>query len=250
MLDKYLSIAKEAAIEAGKMLSKRQSVHVDANLKRDIKLSADKESENIIIECLNTTKLPILSEESGLSESNENGYYWIVDPLDGTVNYYKGIDELCCVSIALFEGKTPVLGVVNRYAMNELYSGIVGQSANVNGIHVKPSVVTSLEEAVFSTGFPKSMDFSDDALRRFINNVQRVKKVRMLGSAALMASFVATGNVDLYFEDGIFLWDVAGAAAIVEAAGGVTCLQMSDSNYRCSFGAFSTVSIMEEFYGT
>jgi myo-inositol-1(or 4)-monophosphatase len=202
----------------------------------------------IIIDCLKASGLPILSEECG-PVGDMGSLRWIADPLDGTVNYYRGIDGLCCVSIALFDGNEPVLGVVNRFAAGELYTGMVGQGAELNGVPIGPSGVESSGEAVLTTGFPGGMDHSYGSLHDFTRCVQRVKKVRMLGSAALMAVFVACGRADIYFERGIRLWDIAGAMAIVKAAGGAVRLEMEGADFRCNFGAFATVPLMEEFYG-
>ena len=250
MFEQELQLAKKAAILAGNYLSKRQNIHISEDVERDIKLSSDRNSEKIILDCLSDSNLPILSEESGLSKLSESDLYWIVDPLDGTINYYKEIEELCCVSIALFDKNKPILGVINRFALNELYVGVVGQFSEKNDIPIRVSEVNRLNDAILATGFPKNMDFSDENLECFIGNVRRAKKTRMLGSAALMATFVANGKVDMYYEQNICLWDVAGAMAIVEAAGGVTKLNKVDGKDTCNFGAFSTALLMEEFYDT
>jgi len=248
MVEKYLKLAKKAAVEAGDFLIGRVDIQVDKSLGRDLKLSSDKESERLIIDCLSASNLPILSEECGLIGESD-GLRWIVDPLDGTVNYFRGIDDFCCVSIALFNNNEPVLGVVNRFKCNELYAGIVGQSADINGRPIEVSKVTKMEDAVLCTGYPAEMDFSEENLKNYIRRVRRAKKTRMLGSATLMATFVACGKTDIYFEKDIMLWDVAGAMAIVKAAGGVVQLESSSSDYKCDFGAFSSKALMEEFYG-
>ena len=248
MLDKYLELATKAALEAGEFLRTRQGICVIGNAAHDIKLSTDRDSEGIIIDQLKQSGLPILSEECGLV-GDTSGLHWIVDPLDGTVNYYKGMDELCCVSIALFDGTEPLLGVINRFASDELFRGIVDKGAELNGAAIETSGVRVLKEAVLTTGFPNAMDHSNDSLMAFARRVQRVKKVRMLGSAALMSVFTACGRIDAYFEQDIRLWDIAGAMAIVKAAGGAVRAERKANEYRCDFGAFASVSLMEEFYG-
>jgi len=249
MYDEGLQLAKEAAARAGEFLSRRRNIRVDGDFGHDIKLNSDKESERIIIDCLKVSNLPILSEECGLV-GDSGGLCWIVDPLDGTMNYFKGLDELCCVSIALFDGGEPVLGVVNRFAAGEMFCGAPGAGAAFNGAPVRTSGVESLKDAVMATGFPSAMDYSESSLAGFTRRVQGVKKVRMLGSAALMAAFVACGKVDFYFERDIRLWDVAGAMAIVKAAGGAVKLQMKDADYKCDFGAFAGPRLMEAFYAS
>ena len=257
MYDEYLQLAIEAAQKAGDYLFKRKNIHVDAEYRRDIKLSSDKDSEKIIIDCLLSSELPVLSEELGLIEGlgdksgeNSDKLRWIVDPIDGTMNYFKGIDDLCCVSIALFEDESPIFGVVNRFYCKELYVGVVGKGAWINEAPIKASEVKLLSKSVFATGFPNGMDMSGDSLTDFTRRVSCVKKVRMLGSAALMAAFVATGKIDAYFEQDIRLWDIAGAMAIVKAAGGAVRLDTIKSDFKCDFGAFATTELMEEFYGS
>lgn len=248
MHEKYLRLAKEAAARAGEFLSKRKNIDVCENLAHDIKLSSDRESEKIILECLSESGLPVLSEECGFVGEEQN-LRWIVDPLDGSVNYFKGMDELCCVSIALFAGDEPVLGVINRYACGELFCGAAGRGADLNGNPIKPSDICRLSEAVIATGFPAGRNYSDEKLMGFVHRVQRVKKVRMLGTAALMAAFVSCGRIDAYFEEGICLWDVAAAMAIVKSAGGAVSLTAKDG-FKCDFGAFATDMLKGDFYGS
>jgi len=241
----YLDIAKTAAKKAGDFLRERDRISVDSSEGRDIKLSSDILSESIIVETLSPTGLPVLSEESHLT-GDFSDLFWIVDPLDGTMNYYKGMDDLACVSIALWRGDSPVLGVINRFARDEVFAGIVGGSAELNGMAICPSDVGKTEQAVIAAGFPVKRDYSEESLMRFLRLIGRFKKVRMLGSAALMAVFAACGRVDAYFEEGIMLWDIAAAAAIAEAAGCATfCDRLEGYSrvYRC----FANKRLMEDF---
>ena len=116
----YLSLAIRAATEAGNFLKKREGIHVDALEGKDIKLSSDKMSEKILMDILEESGLPILSEEYGF-KGEEGSQCWIIDPLDGTINYFKGMDEMACVSVALWRDGRPVLGAVNRFMKGELF---------------------------------------------------------------------------------------------------------------------------------
>jgi myo-inositol-1(or 4)-monophosphatase len=241
-VDEYLQIAKVAAIEASTYLDGNKTVEVESIEGKDIKLVADKASEETILDVLAQTGIPVLTEESGLlgiSEMRDAGLLWIIDPLDGSMNYYKGMRELCCVSIALWDSYTPVFGVVNRFACDEMFEGVVGNGVWLNGVAIKPSTVTEANQAVFATGLPLKGDHSPDVMEHLIKRMRTFKKVRMMGSAALMASFVACGRVDVYHEDGIMLWDIAAAAAIVEAAGGAVVLSEQDG-YRCDVRCFAS----------
>jgi len=240
-----LGLAVNAALAAGRFLGGRQGVAVVSADGRDIKLSSDKASERIIIDALAPSGIPILSEERGMIGGGA-GLCWVVDPLDGSMNYYKGLDDLACVSIALCDDGVPVLGAVNRFARGELFTGVTGGRAELNGVPIKPSNTAVTGQAVLATGFPLNRDYSSVALASFVKQAQRFKKIRMLGAASLMAAFVACGRVDAYMEEGIMLWDVAAAAAIVRAAGGEVELQ-ERADHVCVCRCFSTRGLMEDF---
>jgi myo-inositol-1(or 4)-monophosphatase len=186
----------------------------------DVKLRADQLAEERILEILREGfALPVLTEESGEHGAlDETSRMWVVDPLDGTFNYSRGMPS-CCTSLGLWEGGEPVLGAVYDFFRDELFTGIVGVGAWMNGEPIRASGVREPGKASLATGFPHHGDFGDATLREFIGQVQRFKKIRMLGSAALMGTYVGCGWVDAYVEDDVWLWDVAGAVAIARAAG-------------------------------
>ena len=142
------------------------------------------------------------------------------------------------MSIALWDGNTPVLGVVNRYHSNEMFEGMIGNGAFLNGEEIHTSSVKEMKDGVMATGFPLKRDYSSEGLSTFIRTVQQFKKTRMLGAAALMGAFVANGRTDAYTEDGIMLWDIAAASAIVSAAGGiVNNICKGGDMYKCELFA-------------
>lgn len=243
---KELTIAIEAATKAGDFLREKRNINVDSSEGKDLKLSSDKESEKIIIEILAQTGLPILSEEAGLVDG-EGSRYWIIDPLDGSVNYFRGIDEYCCVSIALWEDGVPVLGVVNRFMRNEVYVGEVGNGATLNGNEIHTSDSKRTSSSIMASGFPVKRSYDSQSLTGFVSRVQNFKKVRMFGAAAVSGVFVASGKVDAYFEEEIMLWDVAGATAITKAAGGACELELLD-DYKCNCRLFSTEALREDYH--
>jgi len=219
----WLEFSQEAARLAGRFLSVSKETHsrVTLDSKHDVKIQADKESERFIVEFLRkSTDFSILSEECGLLHGMAaDDLAWIVDPLDGSVNYTRGI-PICCVSIGLWHGREPLLGCVYDFNKQELFSGIVGEGAWLNASPIKASSVSAMEQAVLCTGFPASTNYSTDALFNFAKQVRAYKKVRLLGSAALSLAYVAAGRADAYIEKDIMLWDVAGGLAIVAGAGG------------------------------
>lgn len=229
-LDKLLSLASNTAQAAGKRLAaethtSRQVQYQDAT---DVKLRADQESEIFIREQLTkATDYPILGEEQGGDPAlwQGNTPYWIVDPLDGTYNYLRQAPQ-CCVSIGLFQGSSPLLGVIHDFNESATYTGIVEQRKFcINNEPVKPTWAASDDQAALMTGFPAGRDYSAPALQTFIQRVQRFKKVRMIGSAALALAYVARARADVYFEESVRLWDVAAGVALVQAAGGFISLK-------------------------
>jgi len=226
-----LSIAKEASLRGGSVLSRSGSSgrKIEADFRRDIKIAADRRSEKAIVDLLRKeTKFPILTEESGLLKADgaKGDLTWIVDPLDGTMNFSRGM-SISCVSIGLWEGEDPVLGAVYDFNRAELFSGIAGHAAWLNGRRISVSSTRSKGDAVLLTGFPSRTDFSSRAIGSFIDNVRSYKKVRLLGSAALSLAYVASGKADAYFEKDIMIWDIAGGAPIVMAAGGKCRIERS-----------------------
>ena len=213
---KDLRVAKTAARAAGKLLASHAGLAVRSSTARDTKLEADLTSETAILDMLSRSH-PVLSEEAG-GAIDEKGPTWIVDPLDGTVNYSRGI-PISCVSIALWD-KGPVLGVVYDFNRDEMFSGIVGQGAFLNDDEIFVSKTIDRADAIMFTGFPAASSFDTEKLSGFVRLVQRYKKVRLLGSAALSLAYVACGRGDAYMEQRIRIWDVAAGVALVNAAGG------------------------------
>lgn len=219
-----LEIAENAARLAGDFLnSSRSSMEkVIVDRRRDVKIRGDKRSEKIILSYLkNNTKIYILSEENPqyAVKDGSGSLLWIVDPLDGSLNYSRGI-PLCCVSIGLWYGDRPVLGAIYDFNNDEMFLGLIGEGAWLNGQEIKVSTNKRKEQAVLCTGFPVNTNFSPDAIITFMEHIRSYKKVRLLGSAALSLAYVASGRADAYYEKDIMLWDVAAGAAIVKAAGG------------------------------
>ncbi len=217
-IDVLLEVAISTAKKAGALL--RESVPtVLSSIGKDIKLTADIEAHTLISNALEETSIPILSEEDG-NHTYSEGLTWIVDPLDGSLNYMRGIPS-CVVSIALFEDNKPILGVVYDFNRDEVYTGVVGNGAWLNGVPMHVSDVQEKKNGVIMSGFPSYADYSSDALSAYITQVQEFKKVRLIGSAALSLAYVASGKADVYYERSIKLWDVAAGLALVSAAGGI-----------------------------
>lgn len=219
--ERELNIACQAVKLAGETICNiKRSAILNSN-GRDVKHLADTESEKIIIHALKAlnSNYPIIAEETGeFGDIDGNSPKWIIDPLDGTVNFSRNIDY-CCVSIALWD-RNPILGVLYDFNREELFSGVVGQGAWLNEQSLQTSDIELPEQAILATGFPVNRDFTSTTLQEFLSQIKKFKKIRLLGSAALSLAYVASGRIDCYAEDDIMLWDVAAGIAIVKAAGG------------------------------
>ena len=229
-----LTLAKNAAIESGKFLSREKDKLVqrtNSNTK-DVKLKADIESENIIKSIIaSQSSYPILAEESGKSLENLGDIFWVIDPLDGTANYSRNI-PICCVSIGLVKNMKPLLGVIYDFDNDHLYSGNTLENiSEMNNLPINVSDKSDRKESILITGLPHDTDYSYEALSNMIEDMQTWQKIRMLGSAAMAACYIATGKADFYHEKGIYLWDIIAGAAIVKSAGGTADI----FNYRENF---------------
>lgn len=227
-----LELCITAAKNAGEFLykNKNQLNKTHSAIGRDIKLLADTKSENLIIEFLqNNSNYPILGEEAG--KSDELGeIYWVVDPLDGTANFARNI-PICCVSIALVHNHNPVLGAIYDFNNSDIYYGSVNKGAYLNKNKINVSKIADQSQATLITGLPVNTDYSSDSMLTLINDFKNWKKIRMLGSAAMAAAYVASGKVDTYKESGTNLWDVAAGVAIVRAAGGAAIISNMQEDF-------------------
>lgn len=221
-------MAIQAARAAGSKLriAKRGAILDDAG--RDIKHQADLDAEKTIIEYLNdNSSLPILTEERGLlGKIDQNSCFWVVDPLDGTLNFSRNL-ALSCVSIALWQQNDPIFGVVYDFNNDDMFVGIPGAGAWCNDQPIHVANKSRPEQMVLATGFPLNRDFSSSALQQFLSRIQNFKKIRLFGSAALSLAYVACGRIDAYTEENIMLWDVAAGIALVRGAGGYVVHQNS-----------------------
>lgn len=215
-------MAVDVARDASSSISPNSDKRISINLERDVKLEGDIRLNRVIVRQLQEkSPYPVLSEEENsckdIVHNKEN--MWIVDPLDGSLNFSRNI-PLSCISIALWSGMQPLLGVIYDFNRKEMFTGIVTEGAWLNGIPVKTGDTIRNSEAILCTGFPVGADFAESSLLHFVKSIQSYKKVRLLGSAALSLAYVASGRADAYKENDIAIWDVAAGIAIVIAAGG------------------------------
>ena len=225
-----LAAAEAAAIAGAKVLRAlwRGPQTTLAEKGRDVKLQADRDSEAAILAALENTPWPALAEESGEHGDVARGDapYWVIDPLDGTVNFNRGI-PFCSVSVALCAGDRPLLGVVYDFLHDEMFSGAPGEGAWRNGWPMQVSEIRETNRAMLGFGMPLNRDYDEAGALGFYRTLGRFRRGRQLGSAALLLAWVACGRMDAYLIDDIMFWDIAAGMALVEAAGGAVDVRPS-----------------------
>lgn len=233
--DPDLDLAINAAKRAGDILESEfyQGSRIQSQHGKDIKLAADVHAETEILGYLRAgSTYPVLSEESGPDANLVlTGLHWVVDPLDGTFNFSRGI-PIWCISIALWNGDLPILGVIHEPISRRLYTGLVGSGAWLNERAIKVSEVAEVENAALSTGFPVGRNFECGAISQFVDQISQFKKIRLFGSAAISLAMVASGSIEAYQEEDIQYWDVAAGLALVKAAGGCFSVEPGSSRWQ------------------
>lgn len=227
MIDTALAIAKEAGELLMERFQRLTGAEIERKGHRDVVTAADRDAEALIVRRLSEAfpSHAILAEEGGGKDVNDaHGTRgvptWIVDPLDGTVNFVQGI-PLFCVSIGLVEDGKPVLGVIHAPALRQTFWGGPGQGAWEDDRPLSVSVTPSLADSVLATGFAYDRNrLADDNIANFVKLGMVVRGVRRLGSAALDLAYVASGRLDGFWELHLSPWDVAAGAALIRAAGG------------------------------
>ncbi len=218
----HMEIAVRAAREAGALLRANfeQELVVNAAEAHDIKLELDVRTQTLIESIvLGEEPESAIYGEEGISGDPASPLQWIIDPIDGTVNYFYGIPHFC-VSIALRREGELVVGVIYDPMREELWSVEKGGSAYLNGREIHVSNREKLSEAIVVVGFSKTSRTIDAGLPLLERMIRQVRKCRLMGSAALDLAYVATGRLDAFIEQGVSLWDVAAGKMLVEAAGG------------------------------
>jgi myo-inositol-1(or 4)-monophosphatase len=232
-----LKVAIAAASAVGESMRRELNKvkRINSHSQHDIKLELDVKSQQRIEKMLQAAfpGYPILGEEGVTGDPNSETR-WVVDPIDGTVNFTYGIPH-ACVSIALqrrISGRTSlktcvdgsdyqtVVGVVYDPFCDEMWTALRGDAARLNGKKIVVSSRKNLNEAIIAMGFAKYEETLSRMLPVFTNLVSHVRKIRIMGAAALSMVWVAGGRLDAYKEYGVRLWDVAAGGLIVEMAGG------------------------------
>lgn len=221
--------AVDAARQAGQVIRAQagrfRSDEVRSKGRHDIVTDADVEAEQVIIRTLRAAYpgFDVLAEESGgasVPSAPPGGYRWIIDPIDGTTNFTRGVPPYA-VSIALQREAEVVVGVVYDVARDELFTAVRGEGLFVDGVRHRVSSTPTLDESLITTGFPyRSIEHLNTYLEVLGAFMRRSRGVRRPGSASVDLAYVACGRFDGFFETGLKAWDVAAGLLLVEEGGG------------------------------
>lgn len=218
-----LEDAKKIAESAGEILIENYEKKIKYSTKStsaDIVTEADIKSESFIIKNINE-KYPehaVLSEEKG--SLGDSDYVWVIDPLDGTTNYFHGLPYFG-VSIGVMYKGEPVVGVVYAPKLKEMFWAVKDGGAYYNGRKIYANKKSDLSEAIVATGFPYDSLISRENGYSFFDRVVKLSRnIRINGSASLDICYVACGRLDAYWHIKLCLWDIAAAQLILKEAGG------------------------------
>ena len=220
-------IAEQAGARIREALQERSALQVESKGVHDYVTNVDKELDAFLVNELGklNPEIRTLSEEGGCVESaGRSGYYWVIDPIDGTTNFVHGAGPVA-VSIGLMyeteAGREFFLGVIHEATHSETFSAVRGGGAFCDGRRIGVSGCSSLGDALIATGFPYSQfHYKLPALfNTFEYMVRTTAGVRRLGSAATDLAYVAAGRFDGFYEFGLHDWDVAAGIVIAREAG-------------------------------
>ncbi len=259
LLDCAVAAARAAADHAMRSISRRnETIEMHAH---DVKLALDLECQEIAVDVVKSTfpDHAILAEEQlphpttkqrntptgvlgslGEAETNPDtpasGFQWIIDPIDGTVNFRHAL-PFWCTSVAVTHNGETVAGAIYAPVTDDCYTATIDEPSKRNSAPITVSPIDKLSESMILTGMDKDLDPEIPPFEIFRRIAARSQKARILGSAALDICRVASGQAEGYFESGIYIWDVAAAGLIVSQAGGKAGIICHDRDNRLRFVA-------------
>jgi myo-inositol-1(or 4)-monophosphatase len=231
-----INIAKRAVKKAEtaiiRSLDRLHELEVARKAPHDFVTEMDKKAEQEIISVIQKAypDHQIIAEESGLHDG-QSDYVWLIDPIDGTHNFFRGVPHFC-ISIAFLERGVIQHGLISDPIRNETFFASRGQGARLNEKRLRVSTVRKLDEALIGMGFPvRHPEKLPRSTHVFQSLLPNISNTRCSGSAALDLAYVAAGRLDAFLEDDLKPWDLAAGALLVKEAGGLVCDWEGTENY-------------------
>ena len=209
-----------------------ENLQVSTKAPGDFVTSADKRTEKILIDELQKAHpdYGIITEESGIINKDNYENRWIIDPIDGTMNFLNGVPQFA-ISVAYEENSEIKCGVIFNPITNEMFCAEKGNGAYLNNSRIRVSNKKKIQNSLLVTGGPKqSSNLKDKIFSEYIKISKKVSSVRKFGSAALDMAYVACGRFDGYWQREINYWDIAAGIIIVKESGGFIDFFDTDKN--------------------
>ena len=225
-----------------------ENLQVSSKGPGDFVTSADKRTEKILIDELQKAypDYGIITEETGIINKSNNKNKWIIDPIDGTMNFLNGIPQFA-ISVGYEEDGDIKCGVIFNPIMNEMYFAEKGNGAYLNNSRIRVSNKKKINDALIVTGGPKAASkIKEKIFSEYINVSNNVSNVRKFGSAALDVAYVACGRFDGYWQRELNYWDIAAGIILVKEAGGFVDFFEEEKNLPLKKNVLATNSNIHE----
>ena len=247
-----INLITRACMKASRLLIRDfgeiENLQVSAKGPGDFVTSADKRTEKILIDELQKAhpEYGIVTEEIGIINKSNTKNRWIIDPIDGTMNFLNGVPQFA-ISIAYEEDGEIKCGAIFNPIMNEMFCAEKGNGAYLNNARIRVSKKKKINDALLVTGGPKGASkIKDKIFLEYINVSKNVSNVRKFGSAALDMAYVACGRFEGYWQRGLNYWDIAAGIIILKEAGGFVDFFEDDKNFPLKKNILATNSIIHE----
>ena len=246
----HINLITKACMKASKSLirdfGELENLQVSTKAPGDFVTSADKRTEKILIDEFQKAYPDhgIITEETGIINKSNKTNRWIIDPIDGTMNFLNGIPQFA-ISIGYEENQEIKCGVIFNPITNEMFCAEKGNGAYLNNSRIRVSKKKKIENSLVVTGGPKQgSKIKDKIFGEYINISKKVSNVRKFGSAALDMAYVACGRFDGYWQRELNYWDVAAGIVIVKEAGGYVDFFDENNNSELKKNVIATNSII------
>ena len=246
----HINLITRACMKASKPLIRDfgeiENLQVSSKAPGDFVSSADKRTEKILIDEFQKAypEHGIITEETGIINKSNKNNRWIIDPIDGTMNFLNGVPQFA-ISIGYEENQEIKCGVIFNPITNEMFIAEKGSGAFLNNSRIRVSNKKNLQDSLLVTGGPKqSSKIKDKIFSEYISVSKKVSNVRKFGSASLDLAYVASGRFDGYWQRELNYWDVAAGIIIVKEAGGFVDFFEENNNSDLKRNIIATNSII------